>query len=32
MMTGVTIMQMDAGLDTGPMLARRKRRWTQDGW
>ena len=24
--TGITIMQMDAGLDTGPMLARRESR------
>ena len=28
--TGVTIMQMDAGLDTGPMLAKRSIRLTMD--
>lgn len=28
--TGVTIMQMDAGLDTGPMLAKRSIRLTRD--
>jgi methionyl-tRNA formyltransferase len=28
--TGVTIMQMDAGLDTGPMLAQRSIRLTRD--
>ena len=28
--TGVTIMKMDAGLDTGPMLARRSIRLTRD--
>lgn len=28
--TGVTIMQMDVGLDTGPMLAKRSLRLTQD--
>ena len=28
--TGITIMQMDAGLDTGPMLAKRSTRLTPD--